>query len=95
MELRRQIQEFTVFGLHWPELIALLAVALIIFGPKRLPEIGSSLGKGIKEFKRSTSEVEDTVKESVQIPPSRPGDVHVPERAADVAQTPPSSPEAR
>jgi TatA/E family protein of Tat protein translocase len=81
--------------LHWPELIALLAVALIIFGPKRLPEIGSSLGKGIREFKKSTTEVEDTVKESVQIPSSRPGDVHVPERTADVAPPPASSSEAR
>lgn len=79
-----------MFGLHWPELIALLAVALIIFGPKRLPEIGSSLGKGIKEFKKSTSEVEDTVKGSVQIPAAQPGDVRVPERAAESVQTPPS-----
>lgn len=84
-----------MFGLHWPELIALLAVALIIFGPKRLPEIGSSLGKGIREFKKSTSEVEDTVKQSVQIPSSHPGDVHVPERTPETVQTPPPSQEAR
>ena len=84
-----------MFGLHWPELIALLAVALIIFGPKRLPEIGSSLGKGIKEFKKSTSEVEDTVKGSVQIPPAHPGDVRVPEPTAESVHAAPPSQEAR
>lgn len=40
-----------------PELIIILVVALIIFGPKRLPELGRSLGRGIKEFKQSTSEL--------------------------------------
>ncbi len=38
-----------------PEIIIVLVIALIIFGPKRLPELGNSLGKGIKEFKGSVS----------------------------------------
>lgn len=45
-----------MFGFHAPELIIILVVALIIFGPKRLPEIGGALGKGIKEFKAGTSD---------------------------------------
>jgi sec-independent protein translocase protein TatA len=38
-----------------PEIIIVLVIALIIFGPKRLPELGQSLGRGIKEFKGSVS----------------------------------------
>jgi sec-independent protein translocase protein TatA len=49
-------------GLHWPELIILVAVALLIFGPKRLPEMGSSIGKTIKEFQRSMREVTEPEK---------------------------------
>lgn len=45
--------------LHWPELVLLLVAALVIFGPKRLPEIGSSIGKTIKEFQRSMKEVNE------------------------------------
>lgn len=40
-------------GIGWPELIVLLIIALIVFGPKRLPEMGRSLGKGIREFRSS------------------------------------------
>jgi sec-independent protein translocase protein TatA len=39
----------------WPELLVLVVVLLIIFGPKRLPEMGRSLGKGMREFKDSVS----------------------------------------
>ena len=46
-------------SLGWPEIIAILVIVLVIFGPKRLPEIGRSLGKGIKEFKKSTTELQD------------------------------------
>lgn len=42
---------------HAPELIIILAVALLIFGPKKLPEMGSAIGKGIKEFKKGMSEL--------------------------------------
>jgi TatA/E family protein of Tat protein translocase len=48
-----------VFGGHLPELVILLVVALVIFGPKRLPEIGGAMGKGIREFRKGTSEIED------------------------------------
>jgi len=39
----------------WPELLVLILVLLIIFGPKRLPEMGRSLGKGMREFKDSVT----------------------------------------
>jgi sec-independent protein translocase protein TatA len=43
------------------EMMILLVIALLIFGAKRLPEIGSSMGKGIREFKRSITDTQDAV----------------------------------
>ncbi len=43
------------FGISWPEILILLLVALLVFGPKRLPEMGRSLGRGLREFKDSIS----------------------------------------
>ena len=43
----------------WPELLILLLVLLLIFGPKRLPEMGRSLGGGLREFKNSITGKED------------------------------------
>lgn len=40
-------------GISWPEILIILVIALIVFGPKRLPELGHSLGKGIREFRSS------------------------------------------
>jgi len=42
---------------HGPELIIVLVIALLIFGPKKLPEMGSAIGKSIKEFKKGMSEI--------------------------------------
>ena len=42
-------------NIGFPEIVVLLVLALIIFGPKRLPELGKSLGKGIREFRSSVS----------------------------------------
>ncbi|HCJ33449.1 MAG TPA: twin-arginine translocase TatA/TatE family subunit, partial [Ktedonobacter sp.] len=46
-----------MFGLHMPELIIILVVALLIFGPKKLPEMGASIGKSIKEFRKGMNEI--------------------------------------
>jgi sec-independent protein translocase protein TatA len=48
-----------MFGLGIWELILILAIFLLLFGAKRLPEIGGSLGKGIREFKESIEEMND------------------------------------
>nr|HET6903131.1 twin-arginine translocase TatA/TatE family subunit [Ktedonobacteraceae bacterium] len=46
-----------MFGLHMPELIIILVVALLIFGPKKLPEMGSAIGRSIKEFRKGVNEI--------------------------------------
>jgi sec-independent protein translocase protein TatA len=46
-------------GLHWPELIFIVLIGMLFFGPKRLPELGSSIGKTIKEFQKSMREVKE------------------------------------
>ncbi len=49
------------------ELILVLVIALIIFGPGKLPEVARSVGKGINEFKRATNEVKQQVEEAVRL----------------------------
>jgi len=50
-----------MFGLGTPELIVILGIAFLVFGGKKLPEIGSGLGKAISSFKQGLREAEETV----------------------------------
>jgi TatA/E family protein of Tat protein translocase len=53
-----------VFGIGAQELIVILVVALVVFGPKRLPELARSLGKGLAEFRRASSELRGSFQEA-------------------------------
>jgi len=54
-------------GIGMPELLVILVIILIIFGAGKLPEIGAGLGKGIKNFKKATSESLDSSEKSEQL----------------------------
>ena len=57
-----------MFGsLGFPELILIFFVALIVFGPRRLPEIGRSIGKALGEFKRASEELKSSIEREVQV----------------------------
>ncbi len=55
-----------MFGIGMPELIVIFIVALLVFGPKKLPELGKALGRGLSEFKRATEEIKNEISTEVQ-----------------------------
>jgi TatA/E family protein of Tat protein translocase len=61
-----------VFGIGVPELLVILAIALLVLGPKRLPEVARSLGKGIAEFRRASSELRETLTATITERPAPP-----------------------
>jgi TatA/E family protein of Tat protein translocase len=54
-----------------PELIIIFVIALIIFGPRKLPELGRSLGKSLAEFKKASNELKNTLEEEIRIEEQR------------------------
>lgn len=55
-----------MFGLGTPELIVIMGIAFLVFGGKKLPELGAGLGKGIRSFKAGLRDVEDTGKSMLE-----------------------------
>lgn len=67
-----------MFGIGFPELLMIMALALIVLGPKRLPDLAKALGRGLSEFKRASDELKQTFTDEVhnndlKRPPGAPG----------------------
>ena len=61
-----------MFGpIGMPEMIIILVIALIVFGPRKLPELGKSLGRSLAEFKRASNELRHTLEEEVRVEEQR------------------------
>ncbi len=90
-----------MFGIGFPELLLIMAIALIVLGPKRLPDIARALGRGFSEFKKATDELKNTFEEEtreydLRRPPGNPGkltppgamhNAYPPEANAEAAET--------
>ena len=91
-----------MFGsLGFPEILFILVLALLIFGPRRLPEVGRTIGKGLSEFRRATNDLKRSIETEISIeePPRRPTPVPpstagAPPPAEEPAPPPAAKPEA-
>jgi sec-independent protein translocase protein TatA len=83
-----------MFGFHWAELLVVLIVAMVIFGPKRLPELGNALGRGLRDFRSGLheakeeigiNEIQDSVRDVRQSVQALPHDLEASTRPAETA----------
>ena len=72
------------FGIGTVEIVLILLVALVVFGPKRLPELGRSMGRGIREFKNSVTSDKDDDDDVPELERSRDADEDRPLEGEDV-----------
>jgi TatA/E family protein of Tat protein translocase len=61
-----------MFGIGMTELLVILVVALIVFGPTKLPELARSLGRAMAEFRRASTDLRSSFRDAVEEPPAKP-----------------------
>jgi len=82
-------------NLGMPELILILALALLLFGPKKLPEIGKQVGKALGEFKRTSNELKRTIEDEMdRATKETPSAEPPPPGTAPASEAPKSAPES-
>lgn len=69
--------------LGMPELIVIFVIALLVFGPRKLPELGKSLGKSLAEFKRASNELKNTLDEEIRLEERRSATADEERRSAE------------
>lgn len=77
-----------------PELVIILVIALIIFGPRKLPELGKSLGKSLNEFKRASADLQNTLEQEIKLEEQKENAVKAAQRRSDADAQPSLPPEA-
>jgi TatA/E family protein of Tat protein translocase len=78
-----------MFGpIGMPELIVIMVIALIIFGPRKLPELGRSLGRSLNEFKRASNELKHTLDEEIRVEEQRSTERQAPPETVRPASAP-------
>ncbi|MDB4336027.1 TatA/E family twin arginine-targeting protein translocase [Synechococcus sp. AH-603-M21] len=83
-----------VFGIGLPEMAVIAAVALLVFGPKRLPEFGRTLGKTLKGFQSASKEFEREINKAMADPESEGDQAKALEAPAETVVTPVVSPKS-
>ena len=58
-----------MLGIGFPELLVILVVCLLIFGPGKLPDIGSAIGRGVREFRKASTDLEESIRGETKSPP--------------------------
>ena len=79
-----------MFGMGMPEIILIMAVALIVIGPKKLPELAKTLGKAFGEFRKATSDLKDTFTVDIETPPAEKKSGEIKKVVLAAADTPES-----